>query len=211
MQSGQNAGLGGMTAVSPANSRSTTCTDKEISRRGFLGAAAAFGAAMAMPAAAWSALESAAAPPRSLRLHCPHTGETLEAEYYSNGVYQPDALRQIDFLLRDYHTDTIHRIDFHLLDLLHAMTLLTKPGATLYVLSGYRTRSTNRILRTRSAIAAKNSLHVEGMAADVYIPGHDTRQVRKAAASLKGGGVGYYPMADFVHVDTGPIRYWSAR
>ena len=29
-----------------------------------------------------------------------------------------------------------------------------------------------------------------------------------AGLSLKGGGVGFYPSSNFVHVDTGRVRYW---
>jgi uncharacterized protein YcbK (DUF882 family) len=32
--------------------------------------------------------------------------------------------------------------------------------------------------------------------------------LRAAARSLKLGGVGYYPASNFVHVDTGRVRFW---
>jgi uncharacterized protein YcbK (DUF882 family) len=32
--------------------------------------------------------------------------------------------------------------------------------------------------------------------------------LRGAARSLQLGGVGYYPASNFVHVDTGRVRYW---
>ena len=33
--------------------------------------------------------------------------------------------------------------------------------------------------------------------------------LRRAALDLKRGGVGYYPVSNFVHVDTGRVRQWS--
>jgi uncharacterized protein YcbK (DUF882 family) len=46
------------------------------------------------------------------------------------------------------------------------------------------------------------------MAIDLRCEGRLLSQVRRAAVSLRAGGVGYYPNSDFVHVDCGPIRYW---
>jgi uncharacterized protein YcbK (DUF882 family) len=46
------------------------------------------------------------------------------------------------------------------------------------------------------------------MAIDLRCEGRDLSQVRGAAMSLRGGGVGYYPRSDYVHVDCGPVRYW---
>jgi uncharacterized protein YcbK (DUF882 family) len=46
------------------------------------------------------------------------------------------------------------------------------------------------------------------MAIDLRCERHDLSYVRAAAMSLRGGGVGYYPRSDFVHVDCGPVRYW---
>jgi uncharacterized protein YcbK (DUF882 family) len=49
---------------------------------------------------------------------------------------------------------------------------------------------------------------MQGKAIDIRVPGRSLRHVRAAALSLRGGGVGYYPHSDFVHVDTGPLRHW---
>jgi hypothetical protein len=45
------------------------------------------------------------------------------------------------------------------------------------------------------------------MAIDLRCEGRSLPQLRAAALSLRGGGVGYYPRSDFVHVDCGPIRH----
>jgi uncharacterized protein YcbK (DUF882 family) len=46
------------------------------------------------------------------------------------------------------------------------------------------------------------------MAIDLRAEGRDISQVHQAALSLRGGGVGYYPESNFVHVDCGPVRTW---
>jgi len=48
-----------------------------------------------------------------------------------------------------------------------------------------------------------------GKASDIAIPGVALRNLRKAAISLRRGGVGYYPYDGFVHVYTGRVRQWS--
>ena len=55
---------------------------------------------------------------------------------------------------------------------------------------------------------AKRSLHMDGKAFDIRLPGTDLRTLQKAAMSLKGGGVGFYASSQFVHMDTGRVRYW---
>lgn len=46
------------------------------------------------------------------------------------------------------------------------------------------------------------------MAIDVRVPGLLLAQLRDRARRLRGGGLGYYPRSDFVHIDVGRVRYW---
>jgi uncharacterized protein YcbK (DUF882 family) len=64
------------------------------------------------------------------------------------------------------------------------------------------------MLREQGHGVAENSLHTKGMAADIRIAGRSLALVRRAAISLKTGGVGYYPESRFVHVDIGRVRTW---
>lgn len=147
---------------------------------------------------------------RSLVLHQLHTGERLKAVYFAAGRYQPDELRRVDHLLRDWRMNRTRPTDPRLLDLLVALNhrLETGSATPIEVVCGYRTPETNAMLRRRSESVARNSLHMRAMAVDLRIPGRSLRAVRNAALSLRGGGVGYYPRADFVHIDTGAVRAW---
>jgi uncharacterized protein YcbK (DUF882 family) len=51
-------------------------------------------------------------------------------------------------------------------------------------------------------------MHMDGKAIDIRMPGKNLAQLHKAAMSMKAGGVGYYPDSQFVHMDTGRVRYW---
>jgi uncharacterized protein YcbK (DUF882 family) len=55
---------------------------------------------------------------------------------------------------------------------------------------------------------ATRSLHMDGKAIDIRLPGVPLGDLRDAALSLRAGGVGFYPRAQFVHVDTGRVRSW---
>jgi uncharacterized protein YcbK (DUF882 family) len=147
-------------------------------------------------------------PERSLSLRNLHTGEKLTATYWADGEYLADGRDEIEQLLRDHRTGEQHQIDPQLLDLLYSLNCNTGTCKPFHVISGYRSPKTNNMLRGNSGGVAKRSLHMQGKAIDIRIPGYDLRQLRRAAISLKAGGVGYYPKSDFVHVDTGRVRYW---
>lgn len=146
---------------------------------------------------------------RSLSLYNLHTGERLSATYWENGKYIPESISEIDFLLRDFRNGEIKPIDPRLLDLLHLVTRRLETSSPIHLISGYRSPSTNAKLHADTSGVAPHSLHMEGMAADIRIPGRDLRQLLKAAMATRGGGVGYYPRSDFVHVDVGRIRHWA--
>jgi uncharacterized protein YcbK (DUF882 family) len=94
------------------------------------------------------------------------------------------------------------------LDLLFALRTELATNQPLHIISGYRSPKTNAFLQANSSGVVENSLHLVGKAIDIRTPGKSLSVLRKAAVALKGGGVGYYPKSDFVHVDVGRIRYW---
>jgi uncharacterized protein YcbK (DUF882 family) len=49
---------------------------------------------------------------------------------------------------------------------------------------------------------------MQAEAIDIRLPGLSTARLRDAALELHRGGVGYYPVSDFVHVDVGRVRHW---
>jgi uncharacterized protein YcbK (DUF882 family) len=174
-----------------------------LGRRQFLGAAAALMSGCGHPALAGNA-------PRVLSFDNIHTGERLKAEYWTNGVYNSDALREINKVLRDFRTGEIHPIEVRLLDLLVQLHGEMEAAMPFQVISGYRSPATNAGLRQAGhAGVASRSLHMDGVAIDVRIPGKPLSGLHRAALSLRGGGVGYYPTSNFVHVDIGRVRSWS--
>ena len=145
---------------------------------------------------------------RALNFSHLHTGERLTVEYFNGGTYLPDALRAIDELLRDFRTGDVHTINPGLLDLLHGLTGLTGSRRPFEVISGYRSPTTNQMLRSRSEGVAAGSLHMQGQAIDIRLADVPLAKLRDAALGVRRGGVGYYPASDFVHVDTGRVRTW---
>ena len=145
---------------------------------------------------------------KSLAFYNTHTGERLKAVYWAQGGYVEGSLREINHILRDPRSNEVHDIDIRLLDFLFAVRQEIEANQPFHVISGYRSAATNAFLRVHSSGVAENSLHVIGKAIDIRVPGRETRILQKAAIALKGGGVGYYPKSDFVHVDVGRVRSW---
>ncbi len=183
---------------------------RTLNRRTVLRGMAATGlaaGALCSPAKAMAAAFNGV-PGRELSFLNLHTGETLRAEYWVRGTYNHDALQSINWFLRDYRNNQTHAIDPHLLDLIHVLHQMVRSAEPFHVISGYRSPQTNAMLHERSGAVAKHSMHLEGRAIDIRLPGLGLKYLQNAALSLKAGGVGYYPADDFVHVDTGPIRRW---
>lgn len=146
--------------------------------------------------------------PRVAALHHLHTGERATITYYAAGRYEPAALAEIAQLLRDFRTGEVHPIEPALLDWLNALRSHLDVGAPYEVISGYRSPQTNAALRRAGRGVAVRSLHMQGMAIDVRLPGRSTAQLRDAAWADARGGVGYYPRDGFVHLDVGRVRRW---
>jgi uncharacterized protein YcbK (DUF882 family) len=145
---------------------------------------------------------------RHLSMYNVHTGERLNLVYCENGEYIPGALNEVNYFFRDFRANEIKPIDPRLLDLLsgiHGDLDATKP---FNLVSGYRSAATNAWLATRTEGVALHSMHIEGRAADINLPGRQLSFLERVALAMRSGGVGYYPRADFVHVDTGRVRRW---
>jgi uncharacterized protein YcbK (DUF882 family) len=147
-----------------------------------------------------------------LNLHHLHTGESLSVVYRIGDTYIPSAMAELNHFLRDHRTQEASHYDPKEFDLLHnLMVRLGRPLGEIDVVCGYRTPWSNNFLRSRSANTgvAKNSQHMQAKAIDIRVPGVATSALRDVALSLQAGGVGYYPVSQFVHVDVGPVRQWS--
>jgi len=191
--------------TTPASRLPAATSTAGVSRRDFLRLGTGLAVGFLCPAAVASLRVQ---PERSLAFYNTHTGESLQTVYWAAGEYLEDGLREINSVLRDHRADETYPMDRNLLDLLTALQAEVSCRNAFHVISGYRSPATNEMLNKHSSGVAKRSYHMLGQAIDVRMPGFDTRQLHKAARSLKGGGVGYYSSSDFVHLDVGRVRYW---
>jgi len=146
--------------------------------------------------------------PRSLSMTNVNSGESIEVTYWSDGAYHRDALDKLNHFLRDAKTNEQTEMDPLLMDVLWHTMQLTGFHGQVEVLSAYRSPETNAWLASVSRGVARDSQHMNGNAMDIRFPGVPVYKIRMAARSLQMGGVGFYPRSGFVHLDTGPIRYW---
>jgi len=175
-------------------------------RRSFLKSSVVLASAIGMPALAKAAQPAPAE--RVLRLYNTHTGESLRRVFWAEGQFIPDALKDINKLLRDHRNDKIAEMDPKLIVLLNEVSDKFGDNQVLHVISGYRSPESNAKLAAASNGVAKHSMHMDGKAIDIRMPGKNLAQLHKAAMAMKAGGVGYYPDSQFVHMDTGRVRYW---
>ena len=179
-----------------------------VSRRTFLAAGIATAVACFSPYKAFASVLMTFPPEKALAFYNTHTGETLKAVYWDQGTYVPQALAEINHILRDHRTGEVMEIEPALLDLLCALHQKLGSTAPFSIISGYRSPETNSHLNSMSKGVVKNSMHLLGKAIDIRLPGHELKTLQRASVDLQRGGVGYYPSSDFVHVDVGRVRYW---
>ncbi len=180
-----------------------------MNRRIFLRSAAALAASSVVPTTmAKSTLDLI--DNKELHLYNIHTGEFVKTTFKQQGQFNEDGLAQLDHLLRDHRSGESTLISRTLLEDIHSLQQMFKPNQAIEIISGYRSPKTNAKLRAMGHNVAKRSLHMQGKAIDIRIPGASLRQVRKAALALKSGGVGYYPKSGFIHLDVGRVRQWGS-
>lgn len=147
---------------------------------------------------------------RRLRMYNGRTGENLDTIYWIEGSYIKDAIKEINYFMRDWRQDQTKDMDIRNFDIMTAAHNLMDVTEPYLLLSGYRSPKTNAMLRSRSRGVAKNSLHMKGQAADLRLKSRSVNQIYKAGKSCGGGGVGKYSSSNFVHMDCGQVRSWGS-
>ncbi len=147
---------------------------------------------------------------RALTIQHMHTHETATITYKSGGQFTRDGLDKLNWMLRDWRRDEPIAMDPRLFDVVWEATRATGNSGPIHVVSGYRSPTTNAMLRQRSNLVAKNSQHMLGKAMDFYLTDVTMDKVRDVGMRMQRGGVGYYPTSytPFVHLDVGSVRHW---
>ena len=138
-----------------------------------------------------------------------HNREQLSVTFRTpDGEYDPEALDAINRILRCHYTEEVADFDIRVIEYLNRVDNNLGGGNEIHIISGYRSPSYNKMLRKEGHRVANHSLHMKGKAIDIAIPHVGIDTIRRTALNLRSGGVGYYPKAGFVHIDSGPCRTW---
>ncbi len=150
---------------------------------------------------------------RSISLRHIHTGESLTVTYMKDGRYVPSAMKQINYILRDWRRNSTVTIDPRTIDLVWELHEDLGSHDTINIVCGYRSPKTNAMLHRIGRHVARESQHMAGKAIDFYFPDVPTVKIRNTALVRQIGGVGYYRSAGgptgFLHVDSGHVRHWG--
>lgn len=184
-------------------------TGKTVTRRALLGAFAATAVSAAPFFPGVTAYARGSGDIRKINFYSGRTGEKINMIYWVDGKYIPESMTEIAHFFRDWRNNKRHKIDPRTIDILAAAHNLLRVDEPFMLLSGYRSPETNAMLRARSRGVARNSLHMQGEAADVRLRTRSVGQIAQAAASCKAGGVGRYSGSNFVHMDCGAVRSWG--
>lgn len=147
---------------------------------------------------------------RSLSLYNIHTKEKQTIAYKRDGKFDPEGMKQINHMMRDWRRDEPTEMDPELIDTIWEIYQDVGSEKPIHLVSGYRSRKTNEKLRRTRGGQARKSQHILGKAADLHFPDVPVKKLRNSALVRQVGGVGYYPKSGlpFVHVDTGRVRHW---
>ncbi len=147
---------------------------------------------------------------RTISFYHIHTHERLTVVYKRNGKYIPEAMKKINWIMRDWRKNEVKEIAPATIDLAWEMHEELGSKEPINIICGFRSAGTNEMLRRTVGGQAKFSQHITGKAIDITFPDVPLKRMRYSALIRERGGVGYYPTSGipFVHVDTGRVRMW---
>ncbi len=148
-------------------------------------------------------IEAAFGSTRTISLYHIHTKESLTVTYKKDGKYVPEALKKLNWFLRDWRENEAIAMDPKTIDLLWEMHTELGSKVPIEIICGYRSDKTNKMLRRTVGGQARKSFHIRGKAIDATFPDIPLKQMRYSALIRERGGVGYYPTSGipFVHVE----------
>jgi uncharacterized protein YcbK (DUF882 family) len=154
--------------------------------------------------------------PRTLTLIRPQSGEKARVLYWRDGEVIDSAYQELCHIMRDVNGKETAPIDPKLFETLWGtQAFVARYGIEqpLEILSGYRTAKSNMRLIEQGVPAARQSLHIEGKAADIRIANLNSEVLGSLVRSFRQGGVGFYyregPKGGWIHADTGLKRTWK--
>lgn len=154
--------------------------------------------------------------PRTLTVTRPQSGEKASVLYWKDGEIIDSAYQELCHLLRDVNGKKTAPMDPKLLETLWGtQAFVARYGivSPIEILSGYRTPASNQRLREQGIPAARQSLHLEGKAADIRLANLNEEVLGGLVKSFQQGGVGFYyragPRGGWIHTDTGLKRTWK--
>ena len=180
-----------------------------FSRRALLGAFAATAVTAAPTFSNAAGFLRGSGDIRRIKMYSGRTGERIDMIYWIEGKYIKEAVKEVNYFMRDWRTNDVKNMDLRTIDIMSASHNLMNVSEPYMLLSGYRSPKTNAMLRSRSRGVAKNSLHMRGQAADLRLASRSVGQMARAAVACQGGGVGRYSGSNFVHMDCGVVRSWG--
>ncbi len=154
--------------------------------------------------------------PRTLSVTRPQSGERARVLYWRDGEVIDSAYQELCHLMRDVVGKETAPIDPKLFETLWGtQAFLARYGIEqpLEILSGFRTAKSNGRLIEQGVPAARQSLHIEGKAADIRVANLNSEVLGGLVRSFRQGGVGFYyregPRGGWIHADTGLKRTWK--
>lgn len=135
---------------------------------------------------------------RDLALVSVNLGERVRVfPFLPDGSLDPEAVREIERVLRDHHSDAVHPVDPRLIRLLYRLADRFD-ARQIVVISGFRQPQNEE----------GGGHHADGSAVDLVLSGVSLPALAKAARQLGNVGVGFYPNAGFVHLDVRDRSYF---
>ena len=186
----------------------TSTTASSISRRGLLGAFAATVLVSAPTYSNAAGFLRGAGDIRRIKMYSGRTGESIDTIYWIEGDYIGDAMTEVNRFFRDWRNGQTHQIDTRTIDIIGATQNLLDSDQPYTLISGYRSPQTNAMLRSNSSGVARNSLHLQGQAADLRMQGRSPPRSHYTPAASPGDSGGQCAGSNFVLVALGEVHRW---